>query len=310
MSLIKNLMTFGASDRIARVAKKYEELVDQYRELHQEHERIREQVNAKLQQVIQVKTKAVQSLAEINKVVKNLKGKQREFSHRQIGDEFNNVNFQQIEETIRAGEMAISASKGIATGISTAAGMWALVSTYGTASTGAAISTLSGVAATNATLAWFGGGAVAAGGGGMALGTVVLGGLVVIPAIAAFGIFNHVKASKKIKEIEEEKLKVLDAIEQIESNILKMDLIGKRADELIASIDKAAETFRHELNRTLRELQRFPAITRLIQKIRKHLFRGKYYSNADLEKIAYIGSLATNLATLIDTPIFDEHLGE
>ncbi|AVI91336.1 hypothetical protein CW753_18200 [Klebsiella pneumoniae] len=51
-----------------------------------------------------------------------------------------------------------------------ALGAWALVSAIGTASTGTAIGTLSGVAATNATLAWFGGGAVAAGGAGMSGG--------------------------------------------------------------------------------------------------------------------------------------------
>ena len=43
------------------------------------------------------------------------------------------------------------------------------------ASTGTAISTLSGVAATNATLAAIGGGSLAAGGGGVAAGTAILG---------------------------------------------------------------------------------------------------------------------------------------
>ena len=46
----------------------------------------------------------------------------------------------------------------------------------GTASTGTAISSLSGVAATNATLAALGGGSLAAGGGGMALASGALGG--------------------------------------------------------------------------------------------------------------------------------------
>ena len=45
------------------------------------------------------------------------------------------------------------------------------------ASTGAAISGLTGVAATNATLAWLGGGALSAGGFGVAGGMAVLGGL-------------------------------------------------------------------------------------------------------------------------------------
>lgn len=51
----------------------------------------------------------------------------------------------------------------------------AAVMALGTASTGTAISTLSGVAATNATLAALGGVSLAAGGGGMALGASVLG---------------------------------------------------------------------------------------------------------------------------------------
>ncbi|ASF48498.1 hypothetical protein [Methylovulum psychrotolerans] len=50
------------------------------------------------------------------------------------------------------------------------------VGLLGTASTGTAIATLSGVAATNATLAWLGGGSLAAGGWGMAGGVYVLGG--------------------------------------------------------------------------------------------------------------------------------------
>ena len=59
-----------------------------------------------------------------------------------------------------------------------------LVAAFGTCSTGAAISSLSGAAATNATLACLGGGAVSAGGGGMAVGAAVLGGIVVVATIA------------------------------------------------------------------------------------------------------------------------------
>lgn len=49
-----------------------------------------------------------------------------------------------------------------------------VATTFGVASTGTAISTLSGAAATNAALAWLGGGALAAGGGGMAAGEAFL----------------------------------------------------------------------------------------------------------------------------------------
>ena len=49
-----------------------------------------------------------------------------------------------------------------------------VATTFGVASTGTAISALSGAAATNAALAWLGGGALAVGGGGMAAGEAFL----------------------------------------------------------------------------------------------------------------------------------------
>ena len=77
-----------------------------------------------------------------------------------------------------AREAAGGAGAGLAAGASVAfmgptAAMW-IATTFGTASTGTAISTLSGAAATNAALAWLGGGTLAAGGGGTAAGTALL----------------------------------------------------------------------------------------------------------------------------------------
>ncbi len=73
----------------------------------------------------------------------------------------------------------IGTSVGTMTGMATLAAIQAL----GTASTGAAISGLSGVAATNAAMAWLGGGSLAAGGGGVALGSVILTGGVVVMVV-------------------------------------------------------------------------------------------------------------------------------
>lgn len=71
-----------------------------------------------------------------------------------------------------------SAAAGVAAGVGTAAfaptAAMAVATTFGTASTGAAISGLYGAAATNAALAWLGGGALAAGGGGMSAGSALL----------------------------------------------------------------------------------------------------------------------------------------
>lgn len=69
-----------------------------------------------------------------------------------------------------------SAGVGIAGGIATGGVTTTLVTTFGVASTGTAISGLSGVAGTNALFATLGGGSLAVGGGGVAAGTVLLGG--------------------------------------------------------------------------------------------------------------------------------------
>jgi hypothetical protein len=67
------------------------------------------------------------------------------------------------------------------------ADLWG-VSTFAAASTGTAISGLSGAAATNATLAWLGGGTLAAGGGGMAAGAVVLNMIMFAPGVLIAGL--------------------------------------------------------------------------------------------------------------------------
>lgn len=81
------------------------------------------------------------------------------------------------------GTAAGAGAAGAAVGFAVYGGVMAL----GAASTGTVISTLSGVAATNATLAALGGGALSAGGLGMAGGTAILGAAVVAPVLAIAG---------------------------------------------------------------------------------------------------------------------------
>ena len=70
---------------------------------------------------------------------------------------------------------------GAAVGGAAAYGTFLAAATFGTASTGAAISGLTGVAASNAALALLGGGTLAAGGAGVAGGTMLLAGIVAAP---------------------------------------------------------------------------------------------------------------------------------
>ena len=73
-----------------------------------------------------------------------------------------------------AGAGAAGASLGVAVVTMGPTVAMGVATTFGVASTGTAISALSGAAATNAALAWLGGGALAVGGGGMAAGEAFL----------------------------------------------------------------------------------------------------------------------------------------
>ena len=88
----------------------------------------------------------------------------------------------------------------VGTGAAASSSTLGLVGLLGTASTGTAISSLSGAAATNATLAWLGGGPLAAGGGGVAAGTLVLSGITVAPTLVVGGFYLASKGEKALTE--------------------------------------------------------------------------------------------------------------
>ena len=100
----------------------------------------------------------------------------------------------------QANRSAIIGTSGALAGTCAAIGIPTLVAQFATAATGTAISTLSGAAATNATLAWLGGGTVASGGLGVAGGAVVLGGIVAVVAISVSLLISMGFAYKDISD--------------------------------------------------------------------------------------------------------------
>ncbi len=84
-----------------------------------------------------------------------------------------------------ANRQAIAGAVGAGAGAAATVGAMSAIAAWGTASTGTAISSLGGAAATNASLAWLGGGSLASGGGGVALGSAVLSGSVLAVAVVA-----------------------------------------------------------------------------------------------------------------------------
>ncbi len=131
---------------------------------------------------------------------------------------------------VGSGAMAVAAMSGVPTAVT-----WG-VTTFATASTGTAISSLSGAAATNATLAWLGGGSIAAGGGGIAAGTAVLSGITYasmgVVALVSAGLIANAVYSKKYTEATKYWEEVKEYRSKMEVAWKLLDGIGQRAREL------------------------------------------------------------------------------
>ena len=104
--------------------------------------------------------------------------------------------------SVKASEVFKGGVASLGTGALAGIASYGAVSMLGHASTGAAISSLQGIAAQNATLAWFGGGSIAAGGAGIAGGTLVLGGIVVLPMLLVADSIMSAKADENLAKAE------------------------------------------------------------------------------------------------------------
>lgn len=114
---------------------------------------------------------------------------------------------------------------GIAAG-ATSFAVWTGVLGFASASTGASISGLSGVAAYNAAMAFLGGGALSAGGFGMAGGAIALGAIAAAPALLILGFAYSFHGTKSLKEAEKTRSELKKLIE-------KSELIYKKTEENI-----------------------------------------------------------------------------
>ena len=137
--------------------------------------------------------------------------------------------FAEMKELTKFSSSLIQGSAtGIAGGALTAFGAYSAASALATASTGTAIASLHGVAATNATLAWFGGGSLAAGGAGMAGGAAVLGGIVAGPALLCMGIIVGSKAGKNLENARANAYQTNEICEELENGSLECIAIRRR----------------------------------------------------------------------------------
>ncbi|WP_314393845.1 hypothetical protein [uncultured Abiotrophia sp.] len=140
------------------------------------------------------------------------------------------------------------AGLGAAGGFAAAGATTAAVMAVGTASTGTAIASLTGVAATNATLAALGGGAIAAGGGGIAAGTAVLGAATLGVGLLIGGAIFNFTGSKLSDKADEAMKQVEEAEKQINIICEYLDDLGSTAHDYYLKLAKVSELYYEHLN--------------------------------------------------------------
>lgn len=162
-----------------------------------------------------------------------------------------------------------------------------------TASTGTAIGSLSGVAATNATLAWFGGGSLAAGGLGMAGGMAVLGGIVAGPVIAIAGGMMAAKAETAKYEAEANLDKSKAYVEEMETAKIVVEEINTRVTEFINILEPLNTEFENFIDK----------LENIVDNSDDYLI----YSDEDKKVVMVTVSIAQTVKNICDVPIIDEN---
>lgn len=151
-----------------------------------------------------------------------------------------NINLQELStyslEAVKITQVGVNAlGTGALAGIAAYGGTMALAS----ASTGTAISALSGVAAQNAALAYLGGGSLAAGGLGIAGGAAVLGGVVLGPLLAVAGSMMSAKSEENLEKAHSMYAKAVHAVEEMktmESFLVRVQLLTDDYSKFIAEL--------------------------------------------------------------------------
>ena len=194
----------------------------------------------------------------------------------------------------KASITALDLSKGYGGGLAggglTALGAYGAVGLLGTASTGTAIGTLGGAAATNATLAWLGGGSLETGGLGIAGGTAVLGGIVAAPALLVGAYFLNNKADEAMNKAKTHYAKAEEYEADRNYYISLYNAQRERAEDITETLLRLDEFFDEQ-------------IAGMQDVIRQRGANWKEYSREDKIPICAATSIALTLNNIMDTPL-------
>ena len=192
-----------------------------------------------------------------------------------------------------AGSLASGTIAGTAGGALVAFGAYGAAQTLAVASTGTAIASLSGAAATNATLAFFGGGSLAAGGLGMAGGTAVLGGLVAGPALMVMGLVAGSAAKKNLEKAYTNRSEAIQIASQLETAGLQCETIRRRTYMFYNLLARLDTYF-------------LPLIYKMEAIVETEGIDYIYYAPDSKKTIASCASVAVTVKSVLDTPLLTD----
>ena len=211
-------------------------------------------------------------------------------------EELKNLHIDQntFQELKELGNFALGVAGGAAAGVAggalTAVGAYGAAMTFASASTGTAISALSGAAATNATLAFFGGGSLASGGLGMAGGMYVLGGLVAGPALMVMGMITEAKSKEKLEKAISNKAQADEIVESLNAASVQCSAIRRRTYmfyNLLAHLDALF----------------LPQVWKMQDIVETEGIDYRAYTLESKKAIAAAASTACTIKAVLDTPI-------
>ncbi len=290
---ILNVITLGGQSRLDRALARWKAVSLEYQRLINEGKRLSFRLEEVLKTIGILAEDAFSQLNRAQRLLAPVQVRRRQSAKISIGTA--NQSFARNSRAIAYYESARITAGSIGSGTAVAIGSWTAVTYLGSASTGIGIGVLHGAASTNATLAWFGGGSLATGGAGMAGGTIALGCLAVLPAIAVSSFMTH----KKANEIN----RTSDEIEVAnEQNKKSLGVLRGR----ISQVEEAEPKLREDLmelawavQSAQKKLFKFGFASRVWKAMRYRLF-GYYYDPSEMHHVEV-------LAASVDKFLFSFH---
>lgn len=280
-----------ANDVNERARRLQEYITKRLREARDKSKKQLERLGAKKLHVCEV---TVGKFVTLFEMIKNIELGESEGMDELGKFKIDRQSFAELKEiSILAGSFAKGTLGGAVAGGAVAFGAYSAAGAFAAASTGTAIAGLSGAAATNATLAFFGGGALAAGGLGVAGGMAILGGVVAGPALLVLGAVMGSKASENLDNAYSNLAKVQEAEAEVNVLVTACNGIANRADLFTRALVRL-------------DLLVIPQIDALAKTIKTEGADYAKYSAPARKGVAMLLSTMKAIKAILDTPLLTD----